>query len=132
MISLAALRGGPPPFTYTLKYRRDGPNSYSLIAPKNRWTFSWDGNAGTVDRGAVHPLNYLSTQPGTADDGTSVEFYFFVETDPLETRVRKWALEAVPKRYISGVADLVCTVGWYYDRDPDTWEEMGLATKKKK
>lgn len=124
-----AFTNNPPPFTYTLKYRKDAPNLYSLIAPENRWTFIWDGNTGTVNRGVVHSLNYLATQAGIADDGTSVEFHFFAETAPLEGRTRKWALEVQPKRYISNVADLVCTVGYYFDRDANTWAEMGLATK---
>jgi hypothetical protein len=128
-VSPPAWSSNPPPFTYTLKYRRDAANTYSLIAPADRWTFTWDGNAGTVDRGVVHPLHYLMNKPGDAEDGESVEFYVLAETDPSETGIRRWGLEVQPRPYISGVTDPVCTVGYFFVEHPNSWEEMGLATK---
>jgi hypothetical protein len=129
VVSSPAFSTNPSAFTYTLKYRWNGPHSYSLIPPKDRWTFIWDGNTGTVHRGVVLSLSFLDDLPGQSDDGSQVMFHWFSESPPLEGRTRRWALEVAPAQHVQGDPDSLCTVGYYFDRDESSWTEVGLATK---
>jgi hypothetical protein len=135
-VSAPVFTASPSAFLYTLIYRKDGPGLYSPIDPKNplhpknTWTFTWDGVTGSVNRGVVHTLSYLTTQSGTAEDGATVAFHLFAETAPLEGRIRKWALEVDPRPYLYGRPDLLCTVGYFFDRDASSWVEEGFAIKE--
>ena len=129
-LSSPAFSDNPPPFTYTLKYLKNAPHSYSLIAAKDRWTFIWDGQTGTVHRGIVLSLTFLNDLPGEAeDDGSPITFHWFSESPPLEGKTRKWALEVTPRPLISADTENLCTIGYYFDRDHSSWTEIGLATK---
>jgi|HubBroStandDraft_6_1064221.scaffolds.fasta_scaffold393275_3 hypothetical protein len=126
-ISTPIFTPNPPPFIYTLKYKRKPTGGYGEIAARDRWTFHWDGTTGSVNRGVVHALSYFNTHGGTAGP-EKVTLYIFVEVSPLEGATRKWLLEAEPRLYLESVEERLCTVAYVLDRSDASLERVGLAT----